>query len=168
MPWLSRSLPSSAAISQPLYPCPSTPASIASITKPPYQPTTRRSTKMLELRNDKPIASLAPQVAQAIQPLRGEHEAEVLDFLSAHPLLTFVMTGWIKDNGLVSELNRGNFYGSRNQRGELDGVALIGHVTLVETKSESALSTFANLTSACPSAFVVMGEQQKVSSFMDY
>src|SRR2546425_2430919 len=162
MPWLSRSLPSSAAISQPLYPCPSTPASIASITKPPYQPTTRRSTKMLELRNDKPIASLAPQVAQAIQPLRGEHEAEVLDFLSAHPLLTFVMTGWIKDNGLVSELNRGTFYASRNGRGELDGVALIGHVTLVETNSGASMSRFAELTRNCPSSFVVMGEERRI------
>ena len=123
---------------------------------------------MLELRNDKPIASLAPQVAQAIQPLRGEHEAEVLDFLSAHPLLTFVMTGWIKDNGLVSELNRGTFYASRNGRGELDGVALIGHVTLVETNSEASMSRFAELTRNCPSSFVVMGEERRIDQFMKY
>src|SRR6266849_4505744 len=108
---------------------------------------------MLQLRRDNLIAPLAPEVAQAVRPLRGEHEAEVLDFLSAHPLLTFVMTGWIKDNGLVSPLNRGNFYASRNDRGELDGVALIGHVTLFETKSESALAEFARLTNACSSAF---------------
>jgi predicted GNAT family acetyltransferase len=110
---------------------------------------------------------VAPELAQ-VQPLKGEHEAEVLDFLSAHPLLTFVMTGWIKDNGLVSQLNRGSFYGSRNHRGELDGVALIGHVTLFETNSESALSAFANLTNACPSAFVVMGEAHRISRFMNY
>ena len=123
---------------------------------------------MLQLRNDNPTAPLAPELAQPIQPLKGEHEAEVLDFLSAHPLLTFVMTGWIKDNGLVSQLNRGTFYGSRNHRGELDGVALIGHITLFETNSESALSGFADLTNACPSAFAVMGEEQRVSRFMDY
>ncbi len=123
---------------------------------------------MLELRNDKPIASLAPQVAQDIRPLRGEHEAEVLDFLSAHPLLTFVMTGWIKDNGLVSELNRGTFYASRNGRGELDGVALIGHVTLVETNSEASMSRFAELTRNCPSSFVVMGEERRIDQFMKY
>ncbi len=124
---------------------------------------------MLELRNDNPpTAPLAPELAQSVQPLKGEHEAEVLDFLSAHPLLTFVMTGWIKDNGLVSQLNRGTFYGSRNQRGELDGVALIGHVTLFETTSESALAAFAKLTNACSSAFVVMGETHRVNSFLEY
>src|SRR5713226_5719413 len=100
---------------------------------------------MLQLRNDKPTVPLAPELTPSVEPLKGEHEAEVLDFLSAHPLLTFVMTGWIRDNGLVSQLNRGTFYGSRNQRGELDGVALIGHVTLFETKSESALAEFARL-----------------------
>lgn len=123
---------------------------------------------MLQLRNDNPTVPLAPELAQSIQPLKGEDEPEVLDFLSAQPLLTFVMTGFIKDNGLVSQLNRGKFYGSRNYRGELDGVALIGHVTLFETNSESALSAFADLTNACPSAFVVMGETNRVSRFMDY
>ena len=34
---------------------------------------------MLELRNDKPIASLAPQVAQAIQPLRGELHRRIVE-----------------------------------------------------------------------------------------
>jgi predicted GNAT family acetyltransferase len=123
---------------------------------------------MLQIRNDNPTAPLASELAQPIQPLKGEHEAEVLDFLSAHPLFTFVMTGWIKDNGLVSQLNRGTFYGSRNYLGELDGVALIGHITLFETNSESALSSFAELTRACPSAFAVMGQQQRVNRFMDY
>jgi predicted GNAT family acetyltransferase len=123
---------------------------------------------MLQLRRDNLIAPLAPAVAQAVRPLRGEHEAEVLDFLSAHPLLTFVMTGWIKDNGLTSQLNRGNFYASRNDRGELDGVALIGHVTLFETNSDAALADFAELTRNCPSAFVVMGEKYRVGRFMSH
>src|SRR5438552_7863342 len=117
---------------------------------------------MLDLRNDNLPAPLASELAQPVQPLKGEHEAEVLDFLSAHPLLTFVMTGWIKDNGLVSQLNRGTFYGSRNPLGELDGVALVGHTNVFETNSESALSAFADLVRACPSAFAVMGEEQKV------
>jgi uncharacterized protein len=124
---------------------------------------------MLELRNDNtPTAPLAPESAQLVQPLKGEHEVEVLDFLSAHPLLTFVMTGWIKDNGLVSQLNRGTFYGSRNQRGELDGVALIGHITLFESNSESALSAFADLIKACPSTFALMGQQERINRLMNY
>ena len=123
---------------------------------------------MLELRHDNPIASLAPQVGQVIQCLKDEHEAEVLDFLSAHPLLTFVMMGWIKDNGLVSQLNRGNFYATRNGRGELDGVALIGHVTLLETRSEASLASFAKLARSCPSSFVVMGEEERIDRFMEF
>jgi ribosomal protein S18 acetylase RimI-like enzyme len=124
---------------------------------------------MLELTNDQQQAD-SPTLGspRQVQPLLGENEAEVLDFLSAHPLLTFVMTGWIRDNGLVSQLNRGTFYGSRNQRGELDGVALIGHVTLFETKSESALAAFAKLTNDCSSAFVVMGETHRLNSFLEY
>lgn len=121
---------------------------------------------MLEIRNDNPLAPRAPQMAQPVQLLKGEHEAEVLDFLSAYPLLTFVMTGWIKDNGLVSLLNRGNFYGSRNNSGALDGVALIGHVNMFETNSDAALAAFARLARECTDAFVVLGEEQKIDRFM--
>ena len=99
---------------------------------------------MLELTNKQQADSPTIGSPRQVQLLLGENEAEVLDFLSAHPLLTFVMTGWIRDNGLVSQLNRGTFYGSRNHRGELDGVALVGHVNLFETTSESALSAFAS------------------------
>jgi uncharacterized protein len=123
---------------------------------------------MLQLTSEKTAPLLMSEVAQPIQPLKGEHEAEVLDFLSAHPLLTFVMTGWIKDNGLTSHLNRGNFYASRNNRGELDGVALIGHITLFESNSDAALAAFAELTRNCPSAFAVMGEKHRVSRFMSH
>lgn len=124
---------------------------------------------MLDLRNDNLQSRLlAPEIAQPVQPLKGEDEAEVLDFLSAHPLLTFVMTGWIKDNGLVSKLNRGTFYSSRNSRGELDGVALIGHITLFETNSDAALSAFADLLKVSPLAFGVMGQQQRVRRLMAY
>src|SRR5256885_1784951 len=122
---------------------------------------------MLEIRNDTPIASMTPEVTN-IQPLRGEHEAEVIDFLSAHPLFTFAMTGFIKDNGLESGLNRGNFYASRNLRGEVDGVALIGHVTLFETSSDAVLSAFANLTRKRSDAFIVMGEERRMDRFMNY
>src|SRR5229473_7496943 len=111
---------------------------------------------MLQLRNDKPTVPLAPELTPSVEPLKGEHEAEVLDFLSAHPLLTFVMTGWIKDNGLVSPLNRGNFYACRNRRGELEGVALIGHITMFEANSSDAIAAFAGLTQNCPSAYAVL------------
>lgn len=121
---------------------------------------------MQELTKENPRLPLAPSESRPIQLLKGEHEVEVLDFLSASPLLTFVMTGWIKDNGLVSPLNRGNFYACRNHRGELEGVALIGHITMFEANSSDAIAAFAGLTQNCPSAFAVLGEKQRVSRFM--
>jgi len=53
------------------------------------------------------------------------------------------MTSFILDNGIDSKLNRGKFYGVRNAEGKLDGVALIGHTTLVEARSPEALKALA-------------------------
>jgi GNAT superfamily N-acetyltransferase len=75
--------------------------------------------------------------------LRQENTAEVLGFLNIRPVHTVVMTSFIKDNGIESELNRGKFYGYRNTEGQLEGVALIGHSTLVESHSDAALRALA-------------------------
>jgi len=61
---------------------------------------------MLEIRNDNRMNAPASLVTQPVELLRDDQEAEVLDFLAANPSLSFVMTGWIKDNGLVNKLNR--------------------------------------------------------------
>jgi len=53
------------------------------------------------------------------------------------------MASFIRDNGIVSDLNRGTFYGYRNSKGDLEGVALIGHSTLIESRSEGAMKAFA-------------------------
>ena len=106
--------------------------------------------------------------SRRVEPLREEHKTEVLTFLAARPQHTFVMSGWIRDNGLVSPLNRGTFYGHRNAQGQLDGVALIGHVTLFETRKEDALAAFARLAQDCSSAYAVMGETDKVERFLSY
>ena len=58
--------------------------------------------------------------------LTEDERDEVLEFLSLRPIHTVAMAGFIRDNGLVSELNRGSFYGCRNAQGQLDGVALVG------------------------------------------
>src|SRR5919197_4015690 len=100
---------------------------------------------------------------QQIQPLENEHKAEVLSFLAARPLHTFIKTSWIKDNGLVSSFNRGNFYGYRDRKGELKGVALIGHITLFETQEDAAIAAFAKLTQACPSTHAVLSEEEKIN-----
>lgn len=123
-------------------------------------------TQMLQLTNSTPRPLLPPLSAGRIEQLTEEQRTEVLAFLATRPAYTFVMTGWILDNGLVSHLNRGAFYGHRNPAGQLDGVALIGHVTLFETSNEAALASFALLTRDCPTAKTVMGEADKVDRFL--
>lgn len=102
-----------------------------------------------------------------IHTLSAEHQAEVLAFLGERPLHTVFMAGFIRDNGLVSDFNRGTFYGCRDRKGRLEGVALIGHATLVEAR-EGALAAFAQLAQYCPSAYMILGEQEKVERFWSY
>ena len=103
---------------------------------------------------------------QPIRLLGNSDKSEVLNFLSARPLHTFIMSSWIADNGVDSPLNRGNFYGYRDASGQLDGVALIGHVTLFETKSDTALAGFTDLTQKCSFARTVLSEAETMSRFM--
>jgi predicted GNAT family acetyltransferase len=103
-----------------------------------------------------------------IRPLGLGQEREVLAFLAQRPIHTVIMAGFVRDNGLVSPLNRGTFYGCRDAAGHLRGVALIGHVTIVETESDEALELFALLAQKYDRAFVVVGEQEKVERFWEF
>lgn len=78
-----------------------------------------------------------------VSELKEGNREEILSFLGQRPVHTVVMTSWILDNGVESELNRGKFYGYRNENGKLEGVALIGHCTLIEAHSEEAQIAFA-------------------------
>ena len=102
-----------------------------------------------------------------IRPLGLAHEAEVLAFLAQRPIHTVIMAGFIRDNGLTSPLNRGTFYACRDAAGHLEGVALIGHVTIVETDSEEAIELFAQLAQKYDQAFAIVGEQEKVERFWE-
>lgn len=121
-----------------------------------------------------PALAVKPQVrfteagAASAEPLACGHQAEVLEFLARRPLHTVVMAGMIRDNGLVSPLNRGTFYACRDAAGNLEGVALIGHVILVETESEAALEAFARLAQEYGRGHVILGEREKVSRFWEY
>ena len=97
-----------------------------------------------------------------IETLHEEQKPEVLDFLSARPLHTFMLSSWIKDNGLESSLNRGTFYGYRDESRHLRGVALIGHVTVFETRVDDALNAFSELAYKCPSVHTVLSESDKI------
>jgi predicted GNAT family acetyltransferase len=95
-------------------------------------------------------------------------ESEVLNFLSVRAIHTVALRGFIRDNGLTSPLNRGTFYGYRNQDDELEGVALIGHATLIEARTEAALAAFARAAQECRNIHMVMGEQELVKAFWYY
>src|SRR5688572_19455658 len=103
-----------------------------------------------------------------VQALTAGHEDEVLAFLSARPTHTVFMVGMIRDNGLVSTFNRGTFYAYRNADGELEGVALIGHATLIDARTEAAVQAFASAAQNCERAHMIMGEMEKVESFWSH
>lgn len=103
--------------------------------------------------------------SSAVSSLAEGEEEEVLSFLRARPLHTVVMSSFIHDNGLVSPLNRGSFYGYRDPDGALAGVALIGHTLLFEAHTEEAVAAFARLAWALPQPYLLMGEHEKVECF---
>jgi len=96
--------------------------------------------------------------------MNGE-EAEVLEFLAQRPIHTVAMMGLIQDNGLENSLNRGTFYGCRDLNGRLEGVALVGHATLIETLSDRALAALAQVAQQCASTHMIMGEKERVADF---
>ncbi|HYX42211.1 MAG TPA: GNAT family N-acetyltransferase [Pyrinomonadaceae bacterium] len=110
------------------------------------------------------IAQHTPDLL-TVAPLTDADELEVLAFLAHEPLHTVVMASFIRDNGLESPLNRGRFYGCRDAHGQLIGVALIGHATLIETNNEAAFASFARLAHNCPAAYLIHGEHGRVARF---
>jgi GNAT superfamily N-acetyltransferase len=103
------------------------------------------------------------------QILTEADKQEVLSFLKVRPVHTIVMTSFIHDNGIESPKNRGKFYGYRNLTGKLEGVALIGHTTLVEAHSETAVAAFALVAreSDTPIHFM-MSDGDTIENFWDY
>jgi predicted GNAT family acetyltransferase len=102
-----------------------------------------------------------------LQKLTNTHAAEILTFLAKRPLHTVMMVGFINDNGVVNSLNRGVFYACRNEQDEIEGVALIGHATLFEARTDAALEAFAQLARSCPHIAMVVGEQEKLERFWE-
>lgn len=112
-------------------------------------------------------ATARPTRASSLTVLRltNDHRSEVLAFFEMRPLHTVFMHSFIRDNGLESTLNRGIFYGCRNPTGQLQGVALIGHATLFETRSEAVLQAFGNEARKHLDIHMIMGEQRAVGIF---
>jgi predicted GNAT family acetyltransferase len=103
-----------------------------------------------------------------LRRLSDGDQAEVLEFLAERPLHNVAMAGSIRDNGPTSSLNRGAFYSFRNDLGKLEGVALLGHAILMDTRTDRALQAFAEIARELKTAHMIMGEQQRISEFWDY
>jgi hypothetical protein len=119
---------------------------------------------MLELTSSPRPNQLQPE---GVQRLTDGDAPEVLDFLSRRPLNTFIMASFIRENGIASPAHRGEFYAYRNAFGALEGVALIGHLILIETRSDVAIQAFAKLAQASCAAQTVLGEWTRVGQFLD-
>jgi uncharacterized protein len=109
-----------------------------------------------------------PDVTLTVDQLSNEDRDEVLSFLSERPVHTVGMAGLIRDNGMVSEHNRGRFYGCRNSAGRLEGVALVGHHTLVEARTRGAVRELALAAQSHPRLHLIMGELEAVEEFWNY
>jgi GNAT superfamily N-acetyltransferase len=123
---------------------------------------TTNTKRIRSLHNFSPL-TVAP--APAVR-LEEADRTEVMSFLAIRPVHTVVMTSFILDNGMVNELNRGKFFGYRNAAGKLEGVALIGHTTLVEARSENALKALAFIArSAETPIHLIMSSGEEAEKF---
>src|SRR6266496_2380590 len=111
-----------------------------------------------------PEAEVTVQVIDLIE----EDRNEVLAFLAERPVHTVCLAGFIRDNGLVSPHNRGTFYGCRNSEGRLEGVALIGHATLIDARTARAMQQFGVVAQAFQRTHMILGEKDKVAQFWNY
>jgi ribosomal protein S18 acetylase RimI-like enzyme len=96
--------------------------------------------------------------------VRG-HEEETLTFLAARPVSTFVMAGYIRDDGLESPRNRGDFYACRDADGKIAGVAMLGHATIFEARTRDQIIAFARFAQTLSPTHLIAGEPSEVELF---
>src|SRR5215218_9939332 len=125
--------------------------------------------QLKELKTPGVAAATRPEAVEPaflVHSLTESHpESEVLDFLSGRPAQAVVMRGLIRDNGFESPFNRGTFYACRDREGCLEGVALVGHATFVEARTDGALRAFAGLAQGQRGAHMILGEQEMIRGF---
>lgn len=103
---------------------------------------------------------------QHLYLLTEDSRQEVLEFLANRPVHTVVMSGFIRDNGIEGADNRGKFYAYRDICGKLEGVALIGHTTLIETLSDAALQAFAHIARESETPInIMMADDKSTETF---
>jgi predicted GNAT family acetyltransferase len=98
-------------------------------------------------------------------PLREAEKTEALSFLAERPLHTVYVASLMRDNGVENSLNRGRFYCCRGSQGFIEGIALLGHATLIEARTESSLNAFARLAQQSSVPYLIRGEEDVVKKF---
>lgn len=100
--------------------------------------------------------------------LTRDDAEDVLQFLPTKPPHCAYLIGLIHEHGLVSRLNRGTLYGSKNFLGELRGVALVGHATIIEPTNKESLKDLAEAANNCNSKHLIMCEERWAEQFWKY
>lgn len=81
--------------------------------------------------------------SEGIFELSEKSIEEAFEFLNSASVHAVILSGFLADNGIDEDLNRGKFFGHRDERGEIDGIALIGHSTIFDVRTQTALTAFA-------------------------
>jgi Predicted acetyltransferase len=107
-------------------------------------------------------------VRETVFSIAEDDLAEVFSYLTAPSIHSVIMHGFLSDNGLSTTLNRGEYYGYRNESGELEGIALIGHSTLFDARSEDAIEAFARLARVSSTPInMIMSSDDHANAFFD-
>ena len=114
-----------------------------------------------EVSHGWPSGTLGERTCEQLQS--GE-EPEALRFLAERPIHTVVAASLLHENGAVSPHNRGFFYVCRDHAKKIEGVALIGHATIVEARTPHAVAAFAQLAAHNQADFI-RGERTTVKAF---
>jgi ribosomal protein S18 acetylase RimI-like enzyme len=117
------------------------------------------------LPSNEPYAFPVANLGRGIEKLSDSHRDEALRFIHGRGLHCAYLTGLILDNGMTSPHNRGTFFAYRNYLGDVRGVALVGHITIIETADDEALQLFADLARSCKTAHLIMCEAGQTPKF---
>ena len=124
--------------------------------------------KRFRANRKQPIAN-AIATLNRIELLTAADENEALAFLKIRPVHTVAMASFIRDNGMESVDNRGQFYGYRTSQGTLTGIALIGHTTLIEARSDDSLRAFALVAQQSKTPIhIMMSDGKTIETFWKY
>lgn len=103
-----------------------------------------------------------------IEPLSEYDQQEALRFLAERPSHTVFIAGMIRDNGIVNSLNRGTFYACRDKQAQLQAIALIGHLMVVEARSTESLTAIGVFAQSLPLPNLMFGECERIAQLWQH